>query len=81
LNDTAPRAEFPDAHRATNPDEVRRQGDSQYNDLAAKMPDKLNQMRELFYAEATKNQVFPKSFSLITFPDQKFDDIAPSATA
>ena len=32
---------------------------SQYNDLAAKMPDKLRDMKELFLVEATKNQVFP----------------------
>ena len=32
---------------------------SQYNDLAAKMPDKLRDMQELFLVEATKYQVFP----------------------
>jgi arylsulfatase len=32
---------------------------SQFNDLAAKMPDKLRDMKELFLVEATKNQVFP----------------------
>ena len=32
---------------------------SQSNDLAAKMPDKLRDMKELFLVEATKNQVFP----------------------
>jgi arylsulfatase len=32
---------------------------SQYNDLAAKMPDKLKEMQKLFYAEAEKNQVLP----------------------
>ena len=32
---------------------------SQYNDLAAKMPDKLRQMQELFLVEASKYQVFP----------------------
>jgi arylsulfatase A-like enzyme len=32
---------------------------SQYNDLAAKMPDKLKQMQKLFVAEATKYQVLP----------------------
>ena len=34
---------------------------SQSNDLAAKMPDKLRQMQELFLVEAAKNQVFPLS--------------------
>jgi arylsulfatase A-like enzyme len=29
------------------------------NDLAAKMPDKLKEMQDLFYAEAAKNQVLP----------------------
>ena len=32
---------------------------SQYNDLAAKMPDKLREMQELFLVEATKYNVFP----------------------
>jgi arylsulfatase A-like enzyme len=32
---------------------------SQANDLAAKMPDKLREMQELFLVEATKYQVFP----------------------
>ena len=32
---------------------------SQDNDLAAKMPDKLREMKELFLVEATKYNVFP----------------------
>jgi arylsulfatase len=32
---------------------------SQYNDLAAKMPDKLKEMQALFMTEATKYNVFP----------------------
>ena len=32
---------------------------TEYNDLAAKMPDKLKQMQDLFYAEAKKYNVLP----------------------
>jgi len=32
---------------------------TQFNDVAAKMPEKLNQMQELFYAEAKKYNVLP----------------------
>ena len=32
---------------------------SQYNDLAAKMPDKLKEMQALFLTEAAKYNVFP----------------------
>ncbi len=32
---------------------------TQFNDLAAKMPDKLNQMQDLFYSEAKKYSVLP----------------------
>ena len=32
---------------------------SENNDLAAKMPDKLREMQELFLVEATKYNVFP----------------------
>jgi arylsulfatase len=32
---------------------------SQYNDLAAQMPDKLKEMQQLFSAEAEQHQVFP----------------------
>jgi hypothetical protein len=32
---------------------------TQFNDLAAKMPDKLKQMQDLFYAEAKKYNVLP----------------------
>ena len=38
---------------------------SQSNDLAAKMPDKLRQMQELFLVEAAKNQVFPLSNDIL----------------
>ena len=39
---------------------------SQNNDLAAKMPDKLRNMQELFLVEATKYQVFPLDNSFVT---------------
>jgi hypothetical protein len=39
---------------------------SQNNDLAAKMPDKLRNMQELFLVEATKYQVFPLDNSFLT---------------
>jgi hypothetical protein len=32
---------------------------SENNDLAAKMPDKLRELQELFFVEATKYNVFP----------------------
>ena len=32
---------------------------SQFNDLAAQMPDKLKEMQDLFYVEAKKNDVLP----------------------
>ena len=38
---------------------------SQSNDLAAKMPDKLRQMQELFLMEATKYNVFPLDNSIL----------------
>ena len=38
---------------------------SQSNDLAAKMPDKLRQMQELFLVEAARNQVFPLSNDIL----------------
>jgi len=38
---------------------------SQYNDLAAKYPDKLREMKNLFYAEAEKNQVLPLDNSVL----------------
>jgi len=50
---------------------------SQYNDLAAKMPDKLKQMQKLFDQEAAKYQVLPldnRSFARAVEP-------RPSATA
>jgi arylsulfatase len=36
------------------------------NDLAAKLPDKLREMKELFYAEAKKYNVFPLDDSVLT---------------
>lgn len=39
---------------------------SQANDLAAKMPDKLREMQELFLVEAAKNQVFPLDNSVLS---------------
>jgi arylsulfatase A-like enzyme len=38
---------------------------SEYNDLAAKMPDKLREMQELFLVEATKYNVFPLDNSVL----------------
>ena len=38
---------------------------SEYNDLAAKMPDKLREMQELFMVEATKYNVFPLDNSIL----------------
>ncbi len=38
---------------------------SQYNDLAAKMPDKLRDMQEAFLVEATKYNVFPLDNSVL----------------
>ncbi len=38
---------------------------SQYNDLAAKMPDKLRQLQELFFLEAAKYNVFPLDNSIV----------------
>ena len=39
---------------------------SEYNDLAAKRPDKLREMKELFLMEATKYNVFPLDNSILT---------------
>lgn len=39
---------------------------TQNNDLAAKMPDKLRDMKELFIVEASKNHVFPLDNSVAT---------------
>jgi arylsulfatase A-like enzyme len=38
---------------------------SEFNDLAAKMPDKLREMQELFMVEATKYNVFPMDNSIL----------------
>jgi arylsulfatase A-like enzyme len=38
---------------------------SENNDLAAKMPDKLNEMKELFYAEAARYNVLPLDNSVL----------------
>ncbi len=50
---------------------------SEYNDLAAKMPDKLRQMQELFLVEASKYNVFPLDNSIV----QRLVAPRPSATA
>ena len=50
---------------------------SQSNDLAAKMPDKLRQMQELFLMEATKYNVFPLDNSIL----ERVLAPRPSATA
>ena len=47
------------------------------NDLAAKMPDKLKQMQDVFYAEAKKHDVLPLDNSTL----QRFLTARPSATA
>jgi arylsulfatase A-like enzyme len=39
---------------------------TEFNDLAAKMPDKLKQMQDLFYAEARKHDVLPLDNSSLT---------------
>ena len=53
---------------------------SEYNDLAAKMPDKLRDMQELFLVEASKYNVFPldnevlqRALSSATEPDSRQD--------
>jgi arylsulfatase len=50
---------------------------SEDNDLAAKMPDKLREMQELFLVEASKYQVFPLDNSIL----ERLDTPRPSATA
>ena len=50
---------------------------SQNNDLAAKMPDKLREMQELFLVEAAKYNVFPLDNSVL----QRIIAPRPSATA
>src|SRR5262245_4126178 len=50
---------------------------SQYNDLAAKMPDKLRDMKEIFLMEATKYNVFPLDNSVLP----RILAARPSATA
>ena len=47
------------------------------DDLAAKMPDKLKEMQDLFYAEASKNQVLPLDNSTLT----RWNTPRPSLTA
>ncbi len=41
---------------------------SENNDLAAKMPDKLRQMQELFLVEAAKYNVFPLDNTILEQP-------------
>jgi len=50
---------------------------SEDNDLAAKMPDKLREMQELFLVEASKYDVFPLDNSVI----RRVLEARPSATA
>jgi arylsulfatase len=50
---------------------------SQSNDLAAKMPDKLREMQELFLVEASKYNVFPLDNSIL----ERILTPRPSATA
>jgi arylsulfatase A-like enzyme len=50
---------------------------SQYNDLAAKMPDKLREMQEMFLMEAAKYNVFPLDNSIL----ERILTSRPSATA
>jgi arylsulfatase len=50
---------------------------SQYNDLAATMPDKLKELQELFLVEAAKYQVFPLDNSIL----ERLLTPRPSATA
>jgi arylsulfatase len=50
---------------------------SENNDLAAKMPDKLRELQELFMVEATKYNVFPLDNSVL----QRIVTPRPSATA
>jgi arylsulfatase A-like enzyme len=50
---------------------------SENNDLAAKMPDKLRELRDLFIVEATKYNVFPLDNSVLT----RLVTPKPSATA
>jgi arylsulfatase A-like enzyme len=50
---------------------------SEANDLAAKMPDKLREMQELFLVEASKYNVFPLDNSIL----QRIVTPRPSATA
>jgi arylsulfatase len=50
---------------------------TQFNDLAAKMPEKLKQMQDMFYAEAKKYDVLPLDNSSLA----RFLTPRPSATA
>ncbi|MGH7132378.1 MAG: arylsulfatase [Phycisphaerales bacterium] len=50
---------------------------SQFNDLAAKMPEKLRDMKELFIMEAAKYNVFPMDNTIL----QRIVTPRPSATA
>lgn len=50
---------------------------SEYNDLAAKMPDKLNELKRVFNDEASKYEVFPLDNSTLT----RIITPRPSATA
>ena len=50
---------------------------TQFNDLAAKMPDKLKEMQDLFYSEAKKYDVLPLDNSTLA----RWNTPRPSLTA
>jgi arylsulfatase len=54
-----------------------REDPTQFDDLATKMPDKLKQMQDLFYAEAKKYNVLPLDNSTLT----RWNTPRPSLTA
>ena len=73
-------------HQATPPDVITgynwelynvQEDPTQFNDLAAKMPDKLKQMQDLFYAEAKKYDVLPLDNSTLA----RWNTPRPSLTA
>src|SRR6185312_15909106 len=50
---------------------------TQFNDLAARMPEKLKEMQDLFYSEAKKHDVLPLDNSTLV----RFTTPRPSLTA
>ena len=72
------RASCPTCRRTTSGNSTTSTEDySQFNDLAAKKPDKLKEMQELFLVEAAKYQVFPLDNSILP----RLLTPRPSATA